>query len=72
MKTLLEEKTAGFEESQKKHQQNTLEMQLKKQHDANIVEQLKKIVEEKENKVKQLEEEIVEMQQNVSSTVVSL
>lgn len=40
-------------------------MQLQTQKDANIVEQLKRIVAEKEEKVRQLEKEIAEMQQNV-------
>lgn len=65
LKTLLDEKTAGFEHTKKRQEQSTLEMQLQTQKDANIVEQLKRIVAEKEEKVRQLEDEIAEMQQNV-------
>ncbi|XP_071825988.1 coiled-coil domain-containing protein 13-like [Apostichopus japonicus] len=66
LKTLLDEKTAGFEHTKKRQEQSTLEMQLQTQKDANIVEQLKRIVAEKEEKVRQLEDEIAEMQQNRS------
>lgn len=67
LKNLLDQKTAGFEEDKMKQEQSKLEMQLSNQKNANVVEQLKRIVAEKEEKVKHLEEEILAMQQNVSS-----
>ncbi|KAK3579285.1 hypothetical protein CHS0354_033364 [Potamilus streckersoni] len=64
LRQMLDDATRAQHEVISKNQEKLTEMAAKTQHDNNIVEQLKKIVQEKEGKVKHLEQEIHQLKLN--------
>lgn len=67
MKTIIEQLTALQKEHQVSNNDKVSAMAAKTQQENNIIQQLKAIVSEKEVKVKQLEQELVQLKQTVRS-----
>ena len=72
MKTMIEQLTQLQKENQLTQQDKMEAITAKNQQENNIISQLKQIVSEKEGKVKQLEQELVQLKQAVSSRLNSL
>ena len=72
MKTMIEQLTQLQKENQLTQQDKMEAITAKNQQENNIISQLKQIVSEKEGKVKQLEQELVQLKQAVSPWLNSL
>ena len=72
MKTMIEQLTQLQKENQLTQQDKMEAITAKNQQENNIISQLKQIVSEKEGKVKQLEQELVQLKQAVSCRLNSL
>ena len=72
MKTMIEQLTQLQKENQLTQQDKMEAITAKNQQENNIISQLKQIVSEKEGKVKQLDQELVQLKQAVSSQLNTL
>ena len=69
LQKMLEQTSETKKMTEEDNQQKVKQMEMKKQHDNNIVQQLKLIVAEKEAKVHALEDEIKQLKLNVGLQV---
>lgn len=66
MKTMIEQLTAVQKENKQNQDQKMNEIAARTQQENNMIQQLKAIIVEKENKVKQLEQDLIQLKQMVS------
>ena len=72
LKDMLEKTSSQTKEVRAKQEQSDLLVKQKNQQESNLIEQLKRIASEKEQKVHQLEEEIRQMKNRVNIMAASL